>query len=67
MYKYQIEIGEKLNAVLEEGARMKDMAIERFIAEILNRYAVDPHIMEKEDVKEGYEESGDINLDWSNL
>lgn len=43
-----------------------DVNIESFITEILNRYALDPHIMEKEDVKDGYEKMGDINLEISN-
>ena len=51
MKVYQIEVDDTLNHILEEAARIMDVNIESFITEILNRYALDPHIMEKEDVK----------------
>ncbi len=63
---YQIEIPEELNRILEEGARTMDVSIETFITQILQRYAIDPHIMEQEEVKSGYTEMGDINLAISN-
>ncbi|MCI8413508.1 MAG: hypothetical protein HFE47_05390 [Clostridia bacterium] len=66
MKVYQIEVDDTLNHILEEAARIMDVNIESFITEILNRYALDPHIMEKEDVKDGYEKMGDINLEISN-
>lgn len=66
MKVYQIEVDEELNYILEEAARKMDVNIESFITEILNRFAIDPHIMEKEEVKEGYEQTGDINLEISN-
>ena len=66
MKAYEIEINEELNAIIEEGAKRMNLSTERFIAEILNRYAIDPHIMEGEEVKKGYEEMGDINLEISN-
>lgn len=64
---YQIEIPDELNKLMEECARKMDMSIEAFITRILSRYAVDPHIMEQDDVKQGYEEMGEINLKISNL
>ena len=66
MKVYQIEIGDSLNVILEEVARKLDISIESFIGEILNRYAIDPHIMEQDDVKVGYEEMGELNLKISN-
>ena len=66
MKVYQIEINDSLNAIIEEVARKLDMSIESFIGEILNRYAIDPHIMEQDEVKTGYEEMGDLNLKISN-
>ena len=66
MKVYQIEISDALNNVIEEVARKLDMSIENFIGEILNRYAIDPHIMEQDEVKTGYEEMGDLNLKISN-
>ena len=66
MKVYQIEISDSLNTIIEEVARKLDMSIESFIGEILNRYAIDPHIMEQDEVKTGYEEMGDLNLKISN-
>lgn len=66
MKKYLVEVDDDLNYILEEAAKKMDTNIETFISEILNRFAIDPHIMEQEDVKEGYVEMGDINLDISN-
>ena len=62
MKKYLVEINDDLNYILEEGARKMDASVESFIAEILNRFALDPHIMEQEEVKDGYEQMGDINI-----
>lgn len=66
MKVYRVEIDDELNLILEEAARKMDMNIESFISQILNRYAIDPHIMEQDEVKEGYADMGDINLDISN-
>ena len=43
-----------------------DTNIETFITRVLDRFAIDPHIMEQEEVKDGYTDMGDINLDISN-
>ena len=43
-----------------------DINIETFISRILDRFAMDPHIMEQEELKDGYESVGDINLEISN-
>ena len=66
MKVYQIEVDDSLNVILEEAARKMDVNIESFISEILNRYAIDPHIMEQEEVKQGYADMGEINLEISN-
>lgn len=66
MKVYKINIEDSLAEILEKGAAMTDNNVESFIAQILNRFAIDPHIMEQEDVKEGYREVGDINLEISN-
>lgn len=66
MKVYQIEIDDELNEILEEAARKMDTNIESFIGDILNRYAMDPHIMEQDEMKDGYVAMGDINLEISN-
>ena len=65
MKVYQIEVNDQLNEILEEAARKMDTNIETFITRVLDRFAIDPHIMEQE-VKDGYTDMGDINLDISN-
>ncbi len=66
MKVYQIEVNDKLNEILEEASKKLDVNIESFIARILDRFAIDPHIMEQDEVKRGYEEMGEINLEISN-
>lgn len=66
MNVYQIEVDDELNVILEEAAQKMDVNIESFISQILNRFAIDPHIMEQDEVKDGYVEMGDINLNISN-
>ena len=66
MNVYQIEVDDELNAILEEAAQKMDVNIESFISQILNRFAIDPPIMEQDEVKDGYVEMGDINLNISN-
>ena len=66
MNVYQIEVDDELNAILEEAVQKMDVNIESFISQILNRFAIDPHIMEQDEVKDGYVEMGDINLNISN-
>ena len=66
MKVYQIEINDELNEILEEASRKMDVNIESFITQILDRFAIDPHIMEQDEVQDGYREVGDINLEISN-
>ena len=56
-----------MNADLEEGAKLRDMSVERFIARILDRYVISEHILDNEESKNAYVECGDVNLDWANL
>ena len=66
MKEYRVEVDDELNEILEEAARRMDTSIENFIEQILNRFALDPHIMEEEELKDGYRDMGDINLEISN-
>ena len=52
MNVYQIEVDDELNAILEEAAQKMDVNIESFISQILNRFAIDPHSREQDDVKD---------------
>ena len=64
---YRVEVSDEMNAELEEGARMRDMSVERFIARILDRYVISEHILDNEECKNAYAECGAVNLDWANL
>ncbi len=64
---YRIEVSDEMNAMLEDGARERDMSVERFIARILDRYVISPHILDNEETKSAYAECGAINLEWANL
>ena len=66
MKEYRVEVDDELNEILEEAARRMDTSIENFIEQILHRFALDPHIMEEEELKDGYRDMGDINLEISN-
>ena len=63
MKVYQIEVNDQLNEILEEAARKMDTNIETFITRVLDRFAIDP---QQEEVKDGYTDMGDINLEISN-
>ena len=52
---------------IKENAKAAKTTEERFIAEILNRYVLDAHIMNSKDVCEGYIECGPLNLELANL
>ncbi len=65
--KYIIEVNEELNKRLNEVAKIKGMPVEKYVSELVNRYALSLHTMDQEALGKGYEETGDINLDWANL
>ena len=68
MAKYLIEVDETVDKILKENANLKSLSVESVIKEILNRFTISAHTMQYEDeLKEGYQQSGDINLDWANL
>lgn len=67
MSKYYVEIVGEVENNIVSGASKKGITPEKFIAEILNKYAISVHIMESKETASGYKECGDINLDWANL
>ena len=64
---YRIEVSDEMNGELEEGAKKRDVPVERFITQILDRYVISPHILDNEEAKNAYAECGAINLEWANL
>ena len=66
--QYIIEVDDKLNSVLSDNALSRKMSVQELITELLNRYVIDAHIMEQNELwQSGTEECKDINLDWANL
>lgn len=65
--RYVIEVSEEMDKRLREDAKIKGLPVEQYVAELVNRYALSLHTMNQEELGKGYEETGDINLDWANL
>lgn len=65
--KIIIEVDTNMDSVIEKNAKEKNLTVPKYIEQVLNRYIVPVHIMEQEDVKEGYKFCSSINLDWANL
>jgi hypothetical protein len=47
----------------QRGSAAAKLSEEKFIAEILSRYEVDPHILEGKDIEEAYADCGPVNLE----
>lgn len=67
MSKFTIEVDEELERVLVKNAAIGGVSVEKFIELLLNRFAVDRHSMKVEDMKAGYEDCAELNLEWANL
>jgi hypothetical protein len=65
--KYVIEVDTELESILASGARERNMSVEQLIRLLLHRFAIDPHSIKAEDMKDGYEACGELNLQWANL
>ncbi len=65
--KYVIEVNAEMDKRLQEVAKIKGVPVEKYVADLVNRYALSLHTMNQEELRQGYEETGDINLDWANL
>ena len=63
----KVEVSDILFEQIKSNANKAGLSEERFIAEILSRYVIDPHIMESKEVRDGYVACGPINLEISNL
>ena len=67
MHRYSIEVSNALKEKIKQNAVAQNISEEEFIAQILSRYVVEAHIMEKSEVKEGYEVCGAMNIEIANL
>ncbi len=66
--EYIIEVEDGLNDILTYNAKRNNLSVQALITELLKRYVIDAHIMEKNELWEkGITECADINLDWANL
>jgi len=66
--KYIIEVNKAMEDVLVRNAKRNNISVEALIVELLKRYLIDAHIMEKNELwQNGINECAEINLDWANL
>lgn len=66
--EYKIEVNEVLDGILKSNAARYGKSVPALIAELLQRYLIDAHIMEQTEVWEnGINECAEVNLDWANL
>lgn len=67
MSKYTIEVNAELDKILSSAAHERGMSTKELIVVLLNRFAVDPHSIKAEDMRDGYIECGAMNLEWAEL
>lgn len=63
MGKYIIDLDGELENMLIDGAKSRDISAQQFINDIIKRYLPLMHIINQEEMAEGYREMGKINLD----
>jgi len=63
----KIEVSEELFKKINQNAKLKGLTDEKFISQILARFVQEPHIMDKQEVADGYKECGAINIEIANL
>ena len=62
-----VEISEELYEMLEKYAISRRLTVSQIVNLLVERFAPITHTMKEEELKAGYEESSEINLDWANL
>ncbi len=67
MGKFVVELGAEATERLTERAEQENITPEEAAAEILNLLLVRPHNMNEESMKEGYEGTALIDLEWAEL
>lgn len=66
--EYKIEVDSEMEDILSRNAAAAKMSVNNYIAELLKRYVIDAHIMEKSEAwQNGINECAEIELDWANL
>ena len=63
MSKYIIELDGEYEKMLIDGAKSRNISAEQFISDIIDRYLPLMHIINQEDMAEGYRKMAEINLD----
>ena len=67
MKKITVEISEEIYEMLSEYAISRKQPVGKIVEALIEKFAPVSHTMIEEEVKNGYEEVGEINLDWANL
>ena len=63
----KIEVSDTLYTKITQNAQNLKLTDEKFIKQILARFVLEPHIMQGEDIQNGYIECGDVNIEIANL
>ena len=67
MKKITVSVSKESYERLEKLAINRNQSVEKIIEELVERFAPVSHTIVEEELKSGYEEVGQINLDWANL
>ncbi len=67
MISYKIEVSEELSELIRSNAERLNISPEKVIEQIINRFLVPLHNINREEMAQGYEQWGDINLELANL
>ena len=66
MNRITIEVEDSLQQKIKQNAKVLNISDEDFIIKILSRFVIDSHIMDSKEVKDAYQECGNLNLELAN-
>lgn len=67
MITYRIEVNEEMNEIIKKNAEKLGLSPEKVIEQIVNRFLVPLHNINRDEMAQGYELMGEINLELANL
>lgn len=67
MIRYQIEVNQEVNDIIQKNASKLGISPEKVIEQIVNRFLVPLHNIDSEKMAQGYEQMSEINLELANL
>lgn len=67
MITYRIEVNEEMDNIITKNAQRLGISPEKVIEQIINRFLVPLHNINRDEMAQGYELMGEINLELANL